>query len=289
MLHQLLGIRWHWQNLDEEKGIEVGSGFFHGRAWFNIGKAFGPSARIEWTFLHRARHFGATLTTFGDEEDIGFNLGITYLFGISFHIKIFPYKWDRVIGLGKQRATYGYDTGFSIFGDAIWFKWWRDDVGQGWSNKDSLWKRKEFNFNPADFFLGHEKHSSRDINKTPVVVSMPEKNYEGSVRLFESTWKRPRWLFSRRIIRTELELKEGIPHPGKGENSWDCGEDCTYGMTAPCNTVYEAIAQMVESVMRNRQRYGGSVNWKPSGKVYVNPSFGVDRSKIAPVLSSQGQ
>ena len=31
-IREFLGMRWHWQNLDDEKGIQVGSGLFHGRA-----------------------------------------------------------------------------------------------------------------------------------------------------------------------------------------------------------------------------------------------------------------
>ena len=286
-MKKFLFLVWQWQNLDEEKGIKVGSGFFHGRAWFHLFSCKGPKLRVEWTFLHRSRHCSVTFTSFGSKEDIGVSLCIPCLFGIYLHTSFLPRKWDRFIGFGQERAIYGYDTGVSIFGGAIRFKWWRDDVGQDWNSKDTFWNRKEFDFNPANFFLGHDKHSSRDIKRVPVVVSMPERNYEGTVRIFESTWKRPRWPFARRMIRTELEMKEGIPHPGKGENSWDCGEDCTYGMTAPCKTEYEAIAQMVESVMRDRRRYGGSVNWEPSNKVYVNDSFGVDRSKIGARLSSK--
>lgn len=84
------------------------------------------------------------------------------------------------------------------------------------------------------------------------------------MELFESTWKRARW-FTHKNVRASVDIPAGIPHPGKGENSWDCGEDRTYGLTTKADTVEKAIAAVVESSLRDRRRYGGD-NWTPSEK-----------------------
>jgi hypothetical protein len=62
--------------------------------------------------------------------------------------------------------------------------------------------------------------------------------------------------------RANLDIERGVPTPGKGENSWDCGQDATYGLTCPASTVEEALASLRASVMRDRERYGGK-DWKP--------------------------
>ena len=55
---------------------------------------------------------------------------------------------------------------------------------------------------------------------------------------------------------------EQIPVPGKGENSWDCGEDATFSLSCPSTTISEAIGEMVKSCMRTRERYAG-LDFKP--------------------------
>lgn len=91
---------------------------------------------------------------------------------------------------------------------------------------------------------------------------MPEHPYPATVRLFESTWKRPRWPFARRMVRAEIEVEGGIPHPGKGENSWDCDDDATYSLTCQARTAEDAVAKLVGSVLRDRRNYGGR-SWRP--------------------------
>lgn len=53
-----------------------------------------------------------------------------------------------------------------------------------------------------------------------------------------------------------------VPFPGKGENSWDCGEDAIMGAGADEPTPEAAVASVVKSALRNRRRYGGE-GWKP--------------------------
>jgi hypothetical protein len=52
----------------------------------------------------------------------------------------------------------------------------------------------------------------------------------------------------------KLDIPGGIPHNGKGENSWDCGDDGLWGCGG--DTVEEAIGHAVSSVLRSRRRYG---------------------------------
>src|SRR5690606_25314615 len=80
----------------------------------------------------------------------------------------------------------------------------------------------------------------------------------GKASLYISTWKRPRWPFATRIRRVQIDMDkdEQIPVMGKGENSWDCGEDATYGITVAADTIEAGVAKLVESILRSRRRYG---------------------------------
>lgn len=54
---------------------------------------------------------------------------------------------------------------------------------------------------------------------------------------------------------------EQIPVPGKGENSWDCGEDATYAFSCMADSVEDGIASLVRSILVRRRKYGGR-NWR---------------------------
>jgi hypothetical protein len=66
-----------------------------------------------------------------------------------------------------------------------------------------------------------------------------------------------------RRIRAKITPDTPIPFPGKGENSWDCGEDATHSMTCNATNEQEAVAKLVASVLNDRYRHGGK-NWRPA-------------------------
>lgn len=62
----------------------------------------------------------------------------------------------------------------------------------------------------------------------------------------------------------ELDLGSGIPIPGKGENSWDCGDDAICGVGyEPPMTLDQRITTLVADVLATRLRHGGP-NWRPA-------------------------
>lgn len=99
---------------------------------------------------------------------------------------------------------------------------------------------------------------------------LPEKAYKAiATRSRIVTRGTPNWPFGRpTLYRVNLEFSppfEPVPVPGKGENSWDCGENATYGMSCAADTIEEAIGKFVSSTLRTRTRYGGQ-NWTPKQK-----------------------
>jgi hypothetical protein len=127
---------------------------------------------------------------------------------------------------------------------------------------DPWWKRRQFNLDILDLVLGKPKYSEREINSTEVQIGMPEGSYPAKIRIFESKWSRPRW-FPSYLVRSRIEMIKPIPFPGKGENSWDCGEDALFSCIAPESTVEGAISNVVKSVLEKCRKYGGN-DWEPS-------------------------
>ena len=156
--------------------------------------------------------------------------------------------WSREIGVSFHNGTF-------------WFSLWKPDGH--WSRSEPRWW--SFNFNPADWFLGRRKHSLREIAEHDTEVPMPEASYPAKVTIQERTWKRPRWFATRRL-EASIEIPQGVPIPGKGENSWDCGEDSIFGSGSSEPTVAAAVAAVVKSALATRERHGGK-NWKPQSSI----------------------
>jgi hypothetical protein len=92
-------------------------------------------------------------------------------------------------------------------------------------------------------------------------IWFPEGRYHLDITLSEDTWKYRRWPWwplTRVVPRAHIGVveKTGIPVPGKGENSWDCGDDATHGLTCKAASLHEAIEAVRNCVNHTRRRHG---------------------------------
>jgi hypothetical protein len=135
-----------------------------------------------------------------------------------------------------------------------------------WSNKDPKWKHDYFNI--LDFILGKNEYNEVVLEEKNIDIPMPEGKYLANIKITEDTWKRSRW-FPLRIKRCKIDVPKGIPHPGKGTMSYNCGDDASYGLCCKASSISEAVGAMVESVYRSRIKYGGydCLNWKNENKI----------------------
>lgn len=79
--------------------------------------------------------------------------------------------------------------------------------------------------------------------------------YPATVQHGVYVWSRPRW--RTRVRRfTEIKLEHPPMFAGKGENSWDCDDDCFYSSSGPRQTTEEAVRDYVASVVDQREKYG---------------------------------
>jgi len=127
-------------------------------------------------------------------------------------------------------------------------------VDPWWWHISIDWKRMLF---------GRMNYTRRELRTSRVEIPMPEANYLATVRFEEQIWKRSRlpWNSIRRV-GCEIKPDVPVPFPGKGENSWDCGEDATHSMSCSATTEHEAVSHFVESILRSRYRHGGNM-WRP--------------------------
>lgn len=236
-------MRFHWQNLNEG-----GSPIRNGRAWFHIGN---QSLNIEWGIKPKLR-LAASCSIGGGSDShatIHINLFGVYLFvcpttfltrplhrwavrheGTETGIEI---KWERTLQMRMDLATKPFS----------------------WSSTDP-WYRKGLRIDFADLIFGRHKYTKVDHETRDVLIPMPEGCYPAKATRSTCTWKRPRWISKPQHEDIWLDIPGGIPHAGKGENGWDCGDDGLFGTGARDATIEEAIGKAVASALRSRARYG---------------------------------
>ena len=162
-------------------------------------------------------------------------------------------KHMEVYGEPREYFKHAEERQFSlrIFDWTIWGDFYSKTMES--NSSDPWWMR--WNFSIPDFFLGKYKYETKTLETRNVKIPMPEKNYDAVVKIFLSTWKRPRWLFTKKRIRADIEIPEGIPHPGKGTTSYNCGNDALYGGTYQATNVNDAICEVVKSALWYRLNY----------------------------------
>lgn len=254
--------RFHWQNLNDRRDGSVGSGWKHGRAWFHrkwndarngYGK-HGGQICFSWNFqLRWWLGFEMDLFTGDSQRDVGFSLHLGFA---HLYLTLERFLDEKY---GYPRHSWAHKTGIALFDNHIQVKLHHAGADcfscKGWKG----WHWSDF---VSDLIFGSAEYSERVLLDQAGSVSMPEGDYPVSVKLVESVWRRPRRPWPAKMRRAKIECEKGIPHPGKGENSWDCGEDATYGLVCPAESVDEALIVLREVVTRSRERYGGR-DWMP--------------------------
>ena len=277
LLGEVLGF--HSQNLNDKPGGIKGHWLRHSRFWIRIPRPYLEANENRPGLLHSNVRWATPYTNneiclefgwdlwsssfridFSVSDDPGPSFSIAFP-PVSFYVSmggIFPYKWCV--------KWDWYDTSLRIFDWGIWINVWANDSETDYTVP--WWKRRKFVWHPVDTFLGSTSHSRKALSsRVAVEVPMPERSYKGHVEIFESTWKRKRWPWPKKVVRAEIDMNDDpIPCPGKGENAWDCGEDATYSLTCQETTITAAVAAIQKTVMRTRERHGSGMSWRPEPK-----------------------
>lgn len=115
-----------------------------------------------------------------------------------------------------------------------------------------------YHFEPADMFLGERKEIS--ITKTLTedhMLQMPERGYEAKVTITKYVFKRRLW-FTEKVTRIEVEVENGIKHPGKGTTSYNCEKGALYSISTVMKdgtTIHDALDTFRSEVIKCRETY----------------------------------
>ncbi len=214
-----------------------------------------------------------SLSVDGGERDfsihIGFGIGIWLTF-----TDLLPKSWYP----SYETKEYGNlptekEISLRFHHWSLWWCLWKDD--SSWKSTDNKWQSNNINFER----LLKGKHTCKweELEKDIFTISMIEGNYstESVKKLRIDSWQR--W-FTKKSI--SYEVKSGyyeanefiecpIPIQGKGENSWDCGENARYSSSFPSTIIkpeikncLQACLHFEQGVKLDRVRYGGK-NWIP--------------------------
>lgn len=291
-LNEHYGIFFHSQNLNgkwyEHSRKEVlGPMWRHGRAWMHVHpeylnedkrNAHHPMRKpawytgnvcFSWSIPGRHPGIGVTVGNPSDEDNLSMHLGIL-LFDVWLTFEGMGWQVVSKALIPDPKDYEGRETDLRFFAKGVWWNVWHTDGS--WSNKTPRWRSGSWY--PLDSFFGRLERSQEVLDHVVnVPVPLPEGTYHADVELTRNRWTRkrwPHWPFGLVVDGAEVRMHEGqeLPIPGKGENSYDCGDDATFTMYMPnIHTVEEAIGHAVADTLRTRQKRNGDYGWHtpPSG------------------------
>ncbi len=239
-------------NKNERKNGEHGFPW-SGSLWFYKNN---KSFSINYS-LHKYLYLGICHILDPQEGSISTSLSLPFL-SLSMEIKLFKLvnKLSKLfkIPLGCQREL-SINLHNGLLTIYLWCHYDDFEISS---------RKRRFFFNIRDFFLGKSKYSQNIFENQNVTIPMPEGTYSANIILSEDTWKRKRSPFTLRENRAHIEMLPGqeIPIPGKGEYSWDCGDDAIFGSTFSANSISEAVGKLVQHALETRVKYAGMHKWE---------------------------
>lgn len=253
----------HAQNLNERRHGPDGPMWRHGRAWLHFPGVEGRDGYfgVEWAVFGRDRwpKVGVEINqTFGEDYDLSTTLCLPFLGALYLHLSgIFPRRWK---GDAKNFSV-------ALYQEYLWIEFFWTDPAKTWGKDRNRFPAFRISWNWQRTLMGRMDYKREPVGSPKeILIPMPEGSYPAMMQIERQVWWRTRWPWRKERVSADIDLGRGIPIPGKGENSWDCGEDAICGMgSGP--SVAEAVSAVTKSVLEARERYGGSANWRPRERV----------------------
>lgn len=203
----------------------------HGRAW--LGRF-----RAEWCVFYHP-HLALIFRKGGHVDDGS---------GIQLHVGLLLFS--LYLTFNTKRSLKHRELGASWHDGSLWLNLWTAD--DDWV-KARPWHRNTVCLHVVRWIVGREQHGSTKGEPFERLIPMPEGCYLAIFTPTTRTWKNRFRTLTK--VGYDIQIPDGIPFEGKGENSWDCGEDALYG-TGCGESVEEGIARVVQTVLEHRRRYG---------------------------------
>lgn len=227
-----------------------------------------PALKAWWHFFGRLNWFEIELKFGGDDSLVSLSMVLPWLAHIGFGVRV-PRRWlswwmldDRVFAL-----KLGY------IGDPAWiliaFNEWGDDCGMldyyrrqvPRKHTDlQLWRGYEIKLKwppVLDWIFGREKRREEILATHDVKVPMDGRDHAAVVKVSHTYSVRPRWPWRfRHSYGSWIDVENPPRFAGKGENSYDCGDDAIWGMGSRETSPASIVGEYVKRVMEYRERYG---------------------------------
>jgi hypothetical protein len=176
--------------------------------------------------------------------------------GVQVHLSLLLFSlylsFDAARLFGRPwRELRERNLGVSVHDGSVWLDLW---TGDGDWHRNRPWHRNTVCLNVTDWVIGRPRCVMTKGPKCPVLVPMPEGCYEATCTEERWVWTY-RFGFKRERVAYWVEIPNGIPFQGKGENSWDCGDDGLFGAGSD-GSPEKAVGHVVATVLRSRKRYG---------------------------------
>ena len=216
----------------------------HGRAWWG-------RLRAEWVCFYHPR------------LAIGFSLGGYDDTRVSCHLCLLAFS----IYISFDTARFMPSVQFSAawFGGNIQLHLFTTD--EDWI-RDRPWHRNCVTIRVKEWFTGCARYECINGEPFSILIPMPEGCYAGTAAKCRSTWT---YRLGFKTVQEGYEFhipNGGIPFSGKGENSWDCGDDGLCGKFSS-GTVEDGIGNVVASVLNSRRRYGSATHLRNIDPVFA--------------------
>lgn len=234
------------------------------RTWFRYELSSGPALALKLTH-------GETLN---DHEATQIRLGLFFFsVWLTFRLpKKFYFKKKCIATWDNNREFYlteGRDYGF-YFHDWAFVWSFHAKVMESCSS-DPWWMRAYIHLDEL-VFGKWERLEDKLVSTENVFFKIGDKEFKmDSIHWYRNRRFRrfiPYSLYHSTYYKVEMKIDKPPMRAGKGENSWDCGDDGTYGMTGlwqheiPSylnreDCTKKAIQIYIENVMADAKRYGG--------------------------------
>lgn len=257
------------------------------RGWLHVqqGSSDVLTLRMEAGWLGKASHAGFSIEEDEDSGGAQVFVGLWRLVNVwvsagSPALVGWRYRRQRARGVPYKHRPELNIVNLRFHNRAVWWEVWHPK--HEWHRGTPRWRHGSFQ--AWDWLAGKTQYTSQVLADVEAEVAMPEASYPCRVKVERQVWSRKRWPAMVRAGYSVdmLPWADGrpgyVPVPGKGENSWDCGPDGTFGQSGPLpdrftglratdlptaaeralvdEAVAEAVRQVRDGTLETRRRRG---------------------------------